>query len=421
VLYGLLLPVLLPAMLVGCASERKDKAGSSASDLEDRLSKLRSVPYTSVTEEPAEATVSGVSIHDTARAFRGYNLFCSRIEPEVLLLDMSGKAVHTWRYAFEHDKDICEHAILLANGDVVIVDKFNRLLRLDWNSNTVWSTSIKTHHDVCLTPENTFYTIAVEGLKYRGLVVRFPVVVKLNAKGTPIETWSAYDHLEELKRVFDTRSFLDTILDSMLARYGQLEAYDKLLDRTEAILRKDMKLQYDHFHMNTITILPDNPLAAGDRMFAPGNLLICFRNVNQVAMLEKDTKEVLWAWGEGHLEWPHHPTMLANGNILIFDNGVLRKYSKVIELDPVTETVVWEYVADPPDAFYSYGKGSAQRLPNGNTLICEGDRGRVFEVTSSGEIVWEWFNPRTKKDRRVQVYRMMRYPPEYVEPLLGMQ
>jgi hypothetical protein len=173
--------------------------------------------------------------------------------------------------------------------------------------------------------------------------------------------------------------------------------------------------------MNTVTILPDNPLAAKDRAFAPGNLLICFRNVNQVAILEKDSKEALWAWGEGHLEWPHHPTMLANGNILIFDNGVARKYSRVIELDPVIGTIVWEYLADPPEAFYTYGKGSAQRLPNENTLICEGDRGRAFEITSDGETVWEWFNPRTKKGRRVQIYRMMRYPPDYVEPLLGVK
>lgn len=361
---------------------------------------------------------SGVTIHDEAHSFRGYNLFRSRVDPEVLLLDMSGKVVHRWRYTFIHDWDVCEHAILLTNGDVIIIDKFNRLLKLDWNSNVVWSTPVKAHHDVCLTRENTLYTIAVEGLEHRGLVVRFPIIVELNANGKPGATWSAYDHLDRIKQRLDRRSFLDTILDSMLTRHGQSETYDKLLDRDEAILRRDMRVQYDHFHMNTIGVVPDTPLAASDGGFAPGNLLICFRNVNQVAVLEKETKEVLWAWGEGRLEWPHHPTMLDNGNILIFDNGVFRKYPRVLELNPVTLTVVWEYVGDPPDTFYSPRKGSAQRLLNGNTLICEGDRGRAFEVTAAGEIVWEWFNPLTRNDRRVQVYRMMRYAPEYVEPLL---
>jgi hypothetical protein len=127
---------------------------------------------------------------------------------------------------------------------------------------------------------------------------------------------------------------------------------------------------------------------------------------------------MLWAWGEGVLEWPHHPTMLTNGNILIFDNGARRKWSRVIELDPVTEKIEWQYVADPPKSFYSYGKGSAQRLPNGNTLICEGDRGRAFEVTPGGDIVWEWLNPKFKGKRRVQVYRMERLDPEIVIDLL---
>ena len=36
---------------------------------------------------------------------------------------------------------------------------------------------------------------------------------------------------------------------------------------------------------------------------------------------------------------------------------------------------------------------SMQRLPNGNTLICEGPSGRVFEVTADKELVWEFVNP----------------------------
>ncbi|MFH1311850.1 MAG: arylsulfotransferase family protein, partial [Candidatus Eisenbacteria bacterium] len=85
---------------------------------------------------------------------------------------------------------------------------------------------------------------------------------------------------------------------------------------------------------------------------------------------------------------------------------------------PVTETVKWQYIGDPPRSFYSEQKGSAQRLPNGNTLICDGDNGRAIEVTMAGEIVWEWLNPATEEGRRVQVYRMIRLDPGVVEPLL---
>jgi hypothetical protein len=181
----------------------------------------------------------------------------------------------------------------------------------------------------------------------------------------------------------------------------------------------DGKIVYNYFHMNTISLLPETPLDAVDSRFRAGNLLICFRNVNQIAILAEGTKEILWVWGEGVLEWPHHPTMLESGNILVFDNGVRREYSKVIELNPVTETVEWEYVGNPPESLYTYTRGSAQRLPNGNTLISEGDRGRAFEVTKEGEIVWERLNPMTSEGNRVQIYRMMRLAPEVIEPLLA--
>jgi hypothetical protein len=147
-------------------------------------------------------------------------------------------------------------------------------------------------------------------------------------------------------------------------------------------------------------------------------MLVCFRNVNQIAVLSGDRGEILWAWGEGELEWPHHPTVVQGGNILIFDNGTRRKYSRLIEIDPLSEEIEWEYVADPPSDFFTPEKGSSQRLPNGNTLICEGDKGRSFEITREGEVVWEWFNPAMTGRHRVQVYRMMRLAPEVVEPLL---
>jgi hypothetical protein len=135
--------------------------------------------------------------------------------------------------------------------------------------------------------------------------------------------------------------------------------------------------------------------------------------------LEKDTYRVLWAWGEGELQHPHHPTMLENGHMLIFDNGVKRKYSRVVELDPASATIVWEYKAEPAEDFYSFSRGSAQRLPNSNTLICESDKGHAFEVTEEGEVVWAWLNPAIRGKHRETIYRMTRLPSTYVEGLLG--
>ena len=56
---------------------------------------------------------------------------------------------------------------------------------------------------------------------------------------------------------------------------------------------------------------------------------------------------------------------------------------------------LWTYKATPPTAFYSSEISGAQRLPNGNTLICEGIKGNLFEVTSAGETVWRYVCPVT--------------------------
>jgi hypothetical protein len=170
--------------------------------------------------------------------------------------------------------------------------------------------------------------------------------------------------------------------------------------------------------MNTVSVLPDTPVGKRDSRFRAGNLLICFRNINQIGLLDRDTWEILWTWGADDLDWPHLPVMVENGNILIYDNGTHRLYSRLIEVNPITEKIEWEYVADPPRAFFSRENGSAQRLPNGNTLVCNGYNGRAFEITRGGEIVWEWINPTTKEKHREQICRMWRIEPEVVSPLL---
>ena len=107
---------------------------------------------------------------------------------------------------------------------------------------------------------------------------------------------------------------------------------------------------------------------------------------------------MVWAWGPTNLHRQHHPTLLANGNILVFDNG--RQRSQVVEIDPATLEVAWRYAPG----------GSAQRLPNGNTLITESDRGYVFEVTREGETVWRFANPDVQTDnQRIAIGRMTRF------------
>ena len=67
--------------------------------------------------------------------------------------------------------------------------------------------------------------------------------------------------------------------------------------------------------------------------------------------------------------------------------------SRVIEVNPATNEIEWQYTETPALAFYSFHISSSERLANGNTLICEGQWGRLFEVTNAGEIVWDYVSP----------------------------
>jgi hypothetical protein len=397
------LPVCLAALLfIFCGGE---DAGSNTGSLERRLEQLRSVPYTSLTEEVGGDS-SGVVLYDEARAWSGYNLYCSRTSPEAYLVDMNGAVVHRWSYSQADDRT-WDHALLLEGGDLMVLNKFVNVFKLDRNSNLIWRQSLEVHHEIVKDMDGNFYVIEREKKPYREVLVRFASILHLDPDGNTLDRWSTYDRLGEIGRKLDRRSFLDNILDSL--DVGD-PAARRLLGKPRV---------YDYFHLNAVALLPDTPLGRKDGRFAEGNLLICLRNVNQIAVLDRASKEITWAWGEGKLEWPHHPTMVENGNILVFDNGVVRGYSRVVEVNPLTGAIEWEYLGSPPTAFYSPRKGSAQRLPNGNTLICEGDRGRTFEVTSGGETVWNWLNPNFEEGRRVQVYRMIRYSRDEVEAWLG--
>ena len=129
-----------------------------------------------------------------------------------------------------------------------------------------------------------------------------------------------------------------------------------------------------------------------------GDDVISFRNINLVGIISRETGDFTWRMGAPELAQQHHPTVLPNGNILIFDNGAHRldnvlTCSRVIEVDPAASEIVWEYRDPTFMNFFSPFTSGAQRLPNGNTMITEGNFGRLFEVTAEGELVWEYISP----------------------------
>ena len=170
----------------------------------------------------------------------------------------------------------------------------------------------------------------------------------------------------------------------------------------------------DTLHANSIQILK-KPISS----IAPaGAILLSIREINQIVILSPDMSRVLWKWGQGALQEQHHATLLENGNIMVFDNGVHRRQSRVLEINPVTKKVAWSYTAP---GFYTRLRGAAQKLPGGNVLATESDKGHAFEVTPEGKVVWEFWNPDVvgiKNPKRAVIYRLTRYPRKYLKRAL---
>ncbi|MFF0750227.1 aryl-sulfate sulfotransferase [Streptomyces sp. NPDC004267] len=140
------------------------------------------------------------------------------------------------------------------------------------------------------------------------------------------------------------------------------------------------------------------PLINSVTPLADGNILASLRSVSAVVVISRATGEVLWRTEPGTVSQQHAPSELDDGRILVFDNGVFRPhcdvpYSRVVEIDRDSGAVVWEYHDPAREFFFAPFMGSAQRLPNGNTLVTDSPSGRLFEVTREGYLCWEYVVP----------------------------
>jgi hypothetical protein len=334
-----------------------------------------------------------VTRHDRGRVAPGYNLYASGSN-EVYLMDLDGTRAHTWR--LPKGKRACEHAELLRDGTLAVICVRHSLTLLDADSRVLWDLEMSFHHDIAELPDGSLLVPYKKQEEYKYRRVGFDLVATISRAGKVVGEWSTFRSLAELRK-HHPPSHLDT----------------------EPGFRQRNFVEFgDYYHLNTVEVVPDTALGRSDRRFRAGNILICLRNVNLIAILDQEDHSVVWHWGTEDLQLPHMPSMLPNGHMLIFDNGTDRGYSRVLEIDPRTKEIVWEYRADPPTKFFTKGRGSNQRLLNGNTLICESERGRAFEVTPQGEVVWEFWNPELVGSARRRIYRFMRLPPEIIEPLL---
>jgi hypothetical protein len=342
---------------------------------------LQALGYVDGTYDP-DSHLKDVVSYDPEKTSPGVNFYSSRGQQGAQLIDMQGRVLHEWNTSH---KGAWQHSELLPNGDVIAIIKEQRLTRYDKDSNLIWAVRGRFHHDLWISGDEIF------------VLARVARMVEYMHPQTPtlVDVIQVRSMDGELKREL---SVLDAIHDS---------AYGFLLPAVAHQRHAKKGMQLDVLHTNHVEVF-DGRLAHRDPIYAEGNILISLRNINAIAILDGQTMEVVWIWGPSNLTFQHHPTLLDNGHILLFDNGTTR--SRIIEVDPLSNEIAWHY--SPGAGFFSKTQGSSQRLANGNTLITESNRGYVLEVTPRGETVWKFANPVVnRKKEREAIWRMTRFDP----------
>ena len=393
--------------------------------------------------------------------FEGYNLFGPIRSTTVYLMDNDGNFVHEWATDAQPAESVylLEDGTLLYTGEAVnhtfIADGHGGIVQLiDWDGNVTWhyeysSTTHLQHHDVEMLPNGNVLMVAwqmkteaealaagrdpsllADGELWPGSIIE--VQPTGPTAGDIVWEWHAWDHLIQ-------------DYDPTKDNYGVVADHPELIDLNYVFVPAA-----DWFHANAV-----------DYNAALDQIVLSSHGFSEIWVIDHSTTaaevaghtggnsgmggDLLYRWGnplaydsgtstDQQLFHQHDAEWIGaglpgEGNILIFNNGWMRPgpddYSSIVEIvTPVNpdgsytlapgsaygpDEPVWIYTADPPTDFYAQNISGSQRLPNGNTLTCDGPEGHFYEVTTSGETVWEY-------DYEVEpdaVFRVERYAPDY--------
>jgi len=370
-----------------------------ADDPEAYLSDLEALGYLSTVS--AGNADAGVTLHDPERVAPGLIVFSSQVQKKAFLLDADGTIVHAW----SSDRKV-GHVELNDAGELFAIHIEHGLRKLDWQGNEIWLAKVPgIHHDFDFPDDGRIYLLKRAPIEVEHAGERYPIlndyVQLVTSDGQVLDDpLSLFDLVGD--RIADQR--WAAIRSHVQGRAERLEKPDgRQRRRRQTETERDIvhDTPYDVFHTNTVEVLKRDLPGVYER----GDLLLSVRELDLVLIVDPQTREIRWSYGPGEISRQHHPSLLENGNVLLFDNGRRVKRSRVIEVDPKTSQIVWSYEGDPPEAFFSFFRGAAQRLPNGNTLITDSAKGRIFEVTHDGEIVWTYYTPlwpeRANREREV--------------------
>lgn len=369
-------------------------------ELAEQIAALEAIGYVSGSE-PAHESLTGVITHDADRAYTSLNLVNSSHASEAILMTMDGDPLHRWRLPI-HDawpkikreaSTAWRRVRIAENGDLFAVYSNGvGLIKIDKDSNLIWRRRDNQHHDIEILDDGSLLTLTRTA----------HIVPRVNEEAPILEDYIVIHSADG--ELVQKVSLLECVENSMYWPVFRS-------------IYEGAKMDGDIFHSNDIEML-DGRFADRNPAFAKGNVMVSILIMNAVAIVDMDERKIVWL-ETGMWLHQHHPSMLDNGNILLFDNQGRHGLSQVIEFNPMTQLIEWMYPpADDPEAhpLYSETISTAQRLPNGNTLIVESNNGRAIEVTHNHNIVWEYLNPnRTgeNEDLVANMPQVVRLPPDF--------
>ena len=356
---------------------------------------------------------TGLTFANPSKTAKGYTLITPIRGDGVYLIDMQGRIVHRWRL----EQLRPWYALLLPSGRLLVAaldpslprppasrfdqsplpfdqrirrfgGQYTHLLELGWDGEVLWQYhNPHMHHDfVRLADGHTLISEWVE----------LPAAIDKQVRGGARRPKERFAPL-----ISDDFVEIDAA-GNEVGRTHLWQALDPRRDPIGPLIPRE-----EWTHTNSLDVAAD------------GRVLFSCRSNSRVGIIDRAGPKLLWRLGTPQTSVQHHATFLPNGNVQIFDNGhyaIDFPFSRVIEVNPTSGELVWEYKADPPVQFFSGHISGAERLPGDNVLICEGASGRLFEVTRLKEIVWEWvspFNVQSPAGSSPAIFRAHRYGPDH--------
>ena len=348
---------------------------------------------------------------------------------EIRLLRRDGTVVNRWQLLYSEifddvsflpsppatDWNVDTHgALVLPDGSIVFNFDYSGTAKIDACGKVAWTLKHQTHHSIERAEQGGFWIPGQHAVDEGETI--YPPFAPPFVESMILLVSEDGQILQELSvpKLFYEND-LEALLTSNAAFYGP---------RPENAWNREI------VHINKVAELTSN-MAAYFPMFEAGDLLLSFRNLNLVMVVNPKTEEIKW-WRIGPWLRQHDAEFRRGGTIAVFNNNIymqtafqtalerttkttnleVPRVSNIVEADPKSGGYRVIYGDRPGQNFLSVTRGKVEMTSEQGLLITEFDGGRVFETNADGEIVWEYVN-RYDEDEVSEITEARIYPANY--------